>query len=166
MSFMKNLVKTVKEHKSEIMFTIFAILVIYWLSILSAKRQENKHIEYMEDDKPVLTNNAENDTLGEVDFESTGPTLGSECAGNKATFVSSDLLPKTNPNDKFNEFTPDLKGMNMLDTTDFIGVDTVSNTLRNANYSIRSEPPNPRDPVSPWMNSTIAPDLTRLKLDM
>jgi len=105
------------------------------------------------------------DTLGEIDFQSKGPVLGTECAGSNAAFVSSDLLPKTNPNDKFNEFSPDLKGMNMLDTSEFIGVDTVSNSLRNANYSIRSEPPNPKKTVSPWMNSTIAPDLTRKSLE-
>ena len=85
-------------------------------------------------------------------------------AGN---FVSTSLLPKTNDvirKDGF-EFAPkDLQGINFLDAKDKIGVDTVGNSLRNANLSIRDEPANPKTAVSPWMNSTIDPDLTRLSL--
>ena len=64
------------------------------------------------------------------------------------------------------EFAPkDLQNMNFLDATNRIGVDTVSSSLRNANYSIRSEPANPKTAVSPWMNSDIDPDLDRRPLD-
>jgi hypothetical protein len=37
----------------------------------------------------------------------------------------------------------------------------VGQTLRNANLQIRSEPPNPQVAVSPWLNSTIEPDINR-----
>jgi len=37
-------------------------------------------------------------------------------------------------------------------------------SLRNANMQLRSEPPNPIKKVSPWMQSTIEPDLYRKPL--
>ena len=59
----------------------------------------------------------------------------------------------------------DLQNMNFLDATTRIGVDTVSSSLRNANYGLRSEPTNPKTEVSPWMNSDIDPDLARRPLE-
>jgi hypothetical protein len=47
-----------------------------------------------------------------------------------------------------------------------IGIDTIGNTLRNANLQIRSEPPNPTTKVSPWLQSTIEPDLMRAPLEI
>ena len=97
------------------------------------------------------------DNLAPLDFQVTpvDMKLGSECAGGNAAFVSSNLLPKS---DMTNEVTPGLEGMNLLETSDVIGIDTISNTNKNANYSLRSEPPNPKTEVSPWLNSTIEPD--------
>ena len=46
-----------------------------------------------------------------------------------------------------------------------IGTDTSSASLRNANQSIRSDPPNPMQYVGPWLNSTIYPDLLRRPLE-
>ena len=40
-----------------------------------------------------------------------------------------------------------------------MGIDTIGNTLRNANLQVRSEPANPQTQVSPWLNTTISPDL-------
>jgi hypothetical protein len=47
-----------------------------------------------------------------------------------------------------------------------IGIDTIGNTLRNANLQVRSEPPNPQLNVGPWNNTTIAPDLMRVPLEI
>ena len=54
-----------------------------------------------------------------------------------------------------------LQGVNMLDSSYHVGTNTVGQSLRNANRQLRSEPPNPQVNVSPWMNSTITPDLHR-----
>ena len=59
-----------------------------------------------------------------------------------------------------------LQGVNMLDSTYHVGVNTVGQSLRNANRQLRSEPPNPQVNVSPWMNSTIGPDLPRRPLEI
>ena len=83
-------------------------------------------------------------------------------------FISANLLPKISSelNEEAFQFAPkDLTNMNFLEATDTIGVDTVSSSLRNASYAIRSTPTNPRDVVSPWMNSTIDPELERRPLE-
>ena len=57
-------------------------------------------------------------------------------------------------------------GVGMLEAASMIGINTVGNSLRNANLQIRSEPANPRADVGPWMNSTIEPDLMRVPLEL
>ena len=46
-----------------------------------------------------------------------------------------------------------------------IGTNTTSGSLRNANLSIRSEPPNPMKYVGPWNLSSVYPDLLRRPLE-
>ena len=57
--------------------------------------------------------------------------------------------------------TGSLKGKNFLSAGALIGINTVGQSLRNANYQLRSEPPNPQVPVSVFNNSTIEPDTNR-----
>ena len=66
--------------------------------------------------------------------------------------------------EKLGEFSPDkiLQGQNFLDPRSQIGYpETIGGNLRNANRQERSEPPNPRNPVSIWNMSTIPPDVMR-----
>ena len=42
-----------------------------------------------------------------------------------------------------------------------LDIDTVGQSLRDANLQLRSEPPNPSVKVSPWNNTTIEPDVMR-----
>ena len=58
-----------------------------------------------------------------------------------------------------------LMGVNMLKAGEHVGVNTVGQSLRNANRQLRSEPPNPQVNVSPWMNTDIGPDLMRRPLE-
>ena len=83
-----------------------------------------------------------------------------------------DLLP-TDENKAIQEFNIAkpvgegiLQGVNMLDASYHVGVNTVGQSLRNANQQLRSEPPNPQVNVSPWMNTTINPDLPRRPLEV
>ena len=59
-----------------------------------------------------------------------------------------------------------LQGVNLLDAGSHIGINSVGQSLRNANRQLRSEPPNPQVNVSPWMNTTISPDLPRRPLEV
>lgn len=83
-----------------------------------------------------------------------------------------DLLPaqESKAIQEFNTAQPVgegiLQGVNLLDAGSHIGVNSVGQSLRNANRQVRSEPPNPQVNVSPWMNTTIAPDLSRRPLEI
>jgi hypothetical protein len=61
--------------------------------------------------------------------------------------------------------TGDIQGKNFLSAGALIGINTVGQSLRNANLQIRAEPPNPQVQVSPWLQSTIEPDLSRRPLE-
>lgn len=60
----------------------------------------------------------------------------------------------------------DLKDQNFLTAGYHTGVNTVGQSLRNANRQLRSEPQNPQVKVSPWMQTTIDPDMNRRPLEI
>jgi hypothetical protein len=86
----------------------------------------------------------------------------------KEPLTPKDLLPTNQAAEDFEKQNPDgegiLKGVNYLDASYHVGVNTVGQSLRNANLNLRAEPPNPRVAVSPWLNSTIDTDLSRKTL--
>ena len=59
-----------------------------------------------------------------------------------------------------------LGDQNFLNAGFHIGINTVGQTLRNPNYGLRSEPPNPQVKVSPWMQTTIEPDTNRRAMEI
>jgi len=83
----------------------------------------------------------------------------------------SDLLPNDsnsqwaalNPNtmNKGDVLMPDL-----LQAGYHIGLDTIGQTLRNANLQLRSDPIIPKSIIGPWNQSTIEPDLGRVPLEL
>lgn len=80
-----------------------------------------------------------------------------------------DLLPTDTNSDwgTFNNInqtniaTPDL-----LQAGYHIGLDTIGQTLRNANLQLRSDPIIPKKDVGPWSMSTIEPDYGRVPLEV
>jgi hypothetical protein len=78
-------------------------------------------------------------------------------------------LPKDN-NGEWAQLNPSGKGelanVNLLKSGYHIGIDTVGQSLRNANLQIRSEPPNPQLNVGPWNQSTISPNLLAVPLEI
>jgi len=81
----------------------------------------------------------------------------------------SELLPKDMASvwAEQNPMGPgSLKGKNFLSAGALIGVNTVGQSLRNANLQIRSEPPNPQVPVSIFLQSTIGPDISHRTLEI
>jgi hypothetical protein len=86
----------------------------------------------------------------------------------KNQLAPQELLPN-DPNSKWAQANPmgqgDISGKNFLSAGALIGVNTVGQSLRNANLQLRSEPACPQMQVSPWMQSTIEPDLQRRPLE-
>ena len=60
----------------------------------------------------------------------------------------------------------DVQGVSLIKAGYHIGINTVGQSLRNANLQLRSEPANPQLAVSPWGNSTIGPDMSRRPLEI
>lgn len=97
----------------------------------------------------------------------TSGTTGGYMA--RDTGAPSDLLPTDN-NSKFNDFNMLTKSNvvmpDLLDAGYLIGLDTIGQSLRNANLQERSDPVIPKTAVGPWNNSTIEPDLGRVPLEL
>lgn len=87
----------------------------------------------------------------------------------KEQLNADDLLPKDNAS-LWAQSNPEgegsLKDRNFLQSGYHIGINTVGQTLRNANQQLRSEPPCPQVKVSPWLQTTIEPDLGRKPMEI
>jgi hypothetical protein len=84
--------------------------------------------------------------------------------------TADDLLPKDAADSKWAQINPsgggNISDQNYLTAGYHVGVNTVGQSLRNANLQLRSEIPNPQDAVGPWMISTIEPDLRQNTLEI
>ena len=81
----------------------------------------------------------------------------------------SELLPKDMASvwAEQNPMGPgSLKGKNFLSAGALIGVNTVGQSMRNANLQVRSEPPNPQVAVSIFNQTTISPDISHRPLEI
>lgn len=80
-----------------------------------------------------------------------------------------DLLPRDS-NSEFSKLNPsgagDLSNVSLLKAGHHIGINTVGQSLRNANLQLRSDPPNPKMEVGPWNHSTISGDPYRRPLEL
>jgi hypothetical protein len=83
--------------------------------------------------------------------------------------TATELLPKDG-NSVWAQQNPlgpgSLKGKNFLSAGALVGINTVGQSMKNANLQLRSEPPNPQVPISIFNNSTIEPDFNRRPLEI
>ena len=96
------------------------------------------------------------------------PLIGNDLAMSQPSEIVNDQSNDLNPNELLpSNGSSDLNNQNFLMASagQHMGVNTVGTSLRNANLQLRSEPPNPRTNVSPWMQTTITPDLERRPLE-
>jgi len=102
-------------------------------------------------------------------------SVGGGAAGMQSCFprdrlTASDLLPKDAADSKWARINPsgtgDIHDQNYLTAGYHVGINTVGQSLRNANLQLRSEIPNPQNAVGPWMISTIEPDLRQSTLEI
>lgn len=101
------------------------------------------------------------DTLAPADVGS-GTQKPNDCYP-RDRLTAADLLPKDAANSQWAQVNPAGQGsvadQNFLTAGVHIGIDTIGQSLRNANLTIRPDPPNPQSVVSPWNQSTITPDV-------
>jgi len=88
----------------------------------------------------------------------------------KEKLTSKDLLPNDAQNLIWSKINPssqaNIEDQNFLTAGYHIGVNTIGQSLRNANLQLRSEIPNPQVAVSPWLISTIEPDVRSTTLEI
>jgi hypothetical protein len=120
-----------------------------------------------------MLNGQQNDNNDLNSQFSTGGSGGAGAAGGSQSGMQScfprdrltagDLLPKDAADSKWARINPsgtgDVRDQNYLTAGYHVGINTVGQSLRNANLQLRSEIPNPQNAVGPWMISTIEPDL-------
>jgi hypothetical protein len=88
----------------------------------------------------------------------------------KDKLTAADLLPSEAVNTKWSQVNPrgqgSFKDANFLQAGYHIGLNTSQGSKRNGNMQLRSEPPNSKAVVSPWLNSDYEPDLLRKPLEL
>ena len=135
--------------------------------------QERDHFEDVPEEVAVQGSEeiGSNEQPQSLDNEETGSQMNelpSECYP-KDVLSSADLLPH-DANSLWAQVSPSGQGsladQNFLTSGFHIGINTVGQTLRNANRQLRSEPLNPQVKVSPWMQTTIDPDINRRPLEI
>ena len=182
---LKDLQKMIKGH--HLIAALAAALVIYMIYRLVSRSKGDHHKDSMAGGRvsaPAVSSaevqssgNAgtavaanpmgQNEQYGAVEGGSSSQGLPPSCNA-QAAAQPSDLLPKDN-SASFGAMGPQgggaLENVNLLQAGHHTGINTVGSSLRNANLQLRSEPPNPQTQVSPWMNTTIEPDLMRVPLE-
>ena len=163
---------------------LIAIIVLYGLYMLynNLMSKGSYGSEMMSQDRKKAYNNSPspsgpqpaqesgNEVYSSVGGSSaSGMGLPPSCSPNSSNQNPADLLPK-DTNSQWAQLNPtgkgDLENINLLKAGYHIGIDTVGQTLRNANLQIRSEPPNPQVNVGPWNLSSIEADFMRPPLEI
>jgi hypothetical protein len=164
-------------------FVMIVIVVLIAFALLSYTNSKNTILDGLADGGDIRPYGKPVESYGASDVESqpsmletsaqhvVPPPAGATMAGGQKLgqeTMASDLLPSDSNSDwaKLNPtvtsgMTPDL-----LQAGYHIGLDTVGQTLRNANLQLRSDPIIPKQHVGPWMQSTIEPDLGRVPLEI
>ncbi len=116
--------------------------------------------------EPMANEPDGNEDYRAVDFEVKN-NAPNQCYP-KDRLTAEDLLPKDAVDSRWAQANPagqgDVKDQNYLSAGYHVGVDTVGQSLRNASWDLRQEVPNPQVTVSPWMQTTIGPDMNKKSL--
>lgn len=96
------------------------------------------------------------------------PSIGSGYVGQPVA-DPSQLLPK-DKNSEWSKLNPSMNSdpmiPDLLQAGSLIGLDTIGQTLKNANLQLRSDPIIVKQSVGPWNNSTYEADLGRVPLEL
>lgn len=83
----------------------------------------------------------------------------------KDQLTASDLLPREDAHNVWNQSNPPVQGhlsnKNFVESGHHYGLNTVGQSLKNANKQLRSDPLIPMKTVGPWQQSTIEADTNR-----
>jgi hypothetical protein len=158
---------------------LIGILVISVMFVVYYSSSKSLIIDRMEDGSPSMQNGQNTHKqpgVRETSAQYVVPAPSTVPSSNQAGGYSSqpvanpsDLLPQ-DQNSQWAALNPSAVnqgGMpDLLQAGYHIGLDTIGQTLRNANLQLRSDPIIPKQEVGPWNHSTIEPDLGRVPLEI
>ena len=148
--------------------------VVALLYVINLYTQRNSNVESFESEEHAVqpsTTMGQNEIYGDVNSESDSGPVGNEKPKDcfpKDQLNAADLLPGSEPT-AWGQSVPSSGALgdgNFLTAGYHSGVNTVGQSLRNANRQLRSEPANPQVKVSPWQQSSIQPDTNRQSLEI
>ena len=128
----------------------------------------------MLDSPQSVNNDLQGQFMGGRGGASAGASAGSgdgmQSCFPRDRLTANDLLPKDAADSKWARINPsgtgDIHDQNYLTAGYHVGINTVGQSLRNANLQLLSEIQNPQNAVGPWMISTIEPDLRQNTLEI
>jgi hypothetical protein len=149
-------------------FILVIFLTLTWL-LLSYSDAKTLSLDGMDTGSNVAV-----DTSNVAAATSTDAAVASNSASTGAAGAvasPADLLP-ADQNSQWAALNPvnmsqgNIIAGDMLQAGYHIGLDTIGQTLKNANLQLRSDPIIPKQNVGPWNQSTYEPDYARVPLEI
>jgi hypothetical protein len=160
-------------NRKEMVITVIAILIAAALLSYSDNKtmvqdgysngSYNDYSKYSD-----ATNSLAEPTVLETSAQHVVPAEDASKYQTKPVASPDSLLP-VDTNSDFARLNPTMNAgttPDLLQAGYHIGLDTIGQTLRNANLQLRSDPIIPKTVVGPWLQSTIEPDLARVPLEI
>jgi len=181
---LKDLQKMIKNLGKNSMFMLFAAVVLGY-AVYNYSQGKGLTLSGMENDvrdavespstdggarnyQPSMPQGENEDYASSSGLNTDTYGLPPSCAKQQVV-DPKDLLPRDS-NSEFSKLNPagagDLSNVSLLKAGHHIGINTVGQSLRNANLQLRSDPPNPKMEVGPWNHSTISGDPYRRPLEL
>ena len=160
-----------------IIFVVFGILVMFLLWYSGDKTYFADNMDtrpqqpsYPTMDLPPATMPSLTTTIPPVSGNVAVQPIANGGFSSKDSTQPSDLLPgdANSQWSSFNAVTGSGNGSvpDLLQAGYHIGLDTIGQTMKNANLQLRSDPVIPKSNVGPWNQSTIEPDIMRVPLEV
>ena len=152
-----------------VLLAVGVISLLYVVNMFLTKKADSVEKFVSDEVAPGVTELGRNSVYAPVNSESeaVGNDKPKDCFP-KDQLSPEDLLPGA-ADSSWSQSVPSsgkLGDQNFLTAGYHVGVNTVGQSLRNANWQLRSEPSNPQVKVSPWMQSTIDSDINRKPLEI
>jgi len=160
-------------NRKEIVITVIAVLIATALlsytdnkSMVQDGYSDGAYNKYAGYSEP--TNSLAQPTVLETSAQNVVPSEDASKYQAKPVNNPDNLLP-SDSNSEWSRLNPSMNAgttPDLLQAGYHIGLDTIGQTLRNANLQLRSDPIIPKSVVGPWLQSTIEPDIARVPLEI
>ena len=155
---------------TERVIIIVAFLLLIWLLNRYSKGSSSP-VDSMEDGTADVEAGAEQEKQEEPLSNGSGNTANGSGYATHEVANPKDLLP-ADENSQWAALNPNAANQgdatmpDLLKAGHHIGLDTIGQTLRNANLQLRSDPVISKSVVGPWNQSTIETDYARVPLEL